>query len=182
VFVAYKKKKENICEYFLYMFQIEDLIRACKFDKSLINSQLLPKYPSDMTTQNEVRQWYYGLADQMEEERLYEKGHLITINNKIAEVFDFHLYLMNNLKEVAYQAKFAVVAPLLQELRQRQPETEVSDLQLALNAVYGFVILKMKGSKITQSTAEAITAIADWFNLLSAKFKAYETGELKLDL
>lgn len=182
MYVAYQKKKENICEYFLYMFQIEDLIRACKFDKKLIESQLLTKYPSDMAIQSEVSQWYLGLANQMEEEHLHTSGHLITIKNKIAEVFDFHLYLMNNLKEIAYQSKFAVVAPLLAELRQRQSATNDNDLMLALNSVYGFLILKLKGSQITKSTAEAMKVIVEWFNLLSAKFKAYESGELKLDL
>lgn len=182
MFIAYQKKKENICEYFLYMFQIEDLIRACKLNKPTIESTLLPKYPSEPAVQAEVKQWYFGLTDQMEEEKLQERGHLITLTNKIFEVFDFHLYLMNNVKEVKYQAEFNKVAPMLQELRQKQDATELSDLQLALNAVYGFIILRMKGKQVSKSTAEAISAFVEWFNALSAKFSDYETGKLKLDL
>ena len=183
MFVAYQKKKENICEYFLYMFQIEDLIRACKCDKSLIESQLLPKYPSDMTTQNEVRQWYSGLTDQMVEERIQQSGHLVSLTNKINEVLDFHLYLLNNPKEVAYQMRFAKVEPIISELRQRQPSSaEFSDLHLALTAVYGFTILRLKGSQVSKETAAAISQLVVWFNELSGKFRAYEAGELKLDL
>ncbi len=181
MFVAYQKKKENICEYFLYMFQVEDLIRACKLDKSLIETDLLPKYPSEPAVQAEVRQWYFGLTDQMEEEKLAERGHLITLANKIDEVFDFHLYLMNNVKEVAYQLKFEKVSPLLLELRQKQQSAQLNDLHLALNAVYGFVILRMKGSQVTKSTAEAISVLVEWFNALSAKFKDYEEGRLKIE-
>lgn len=182
MFIAYQKKKENICEYFLYMFQIEDLIRACKFSKPTIESTLLPKYPAEPAVQTEVRQWYFGLTDQMEEEKLQERGHLITITNKIFEVYDFHLYLMNNLKEVKYQADFGKVLPLIQELRQKQDSTEFNDLQMALNAVYGFIILRMKGKQVSKATAEAISAFVEWFNALSAKFSDYETGKLKLDL
>lgn len=182
MFIAYQKKKENICEYFLYMFQIEDLIRACKFSKPTIESTLLPKYPAEPAVQTEVRQWYFGLTDQMEEEKLQERGHLITITNKIFEVYDFHLYLMNNVKEMKYQAEFNKVAPMIQELRQKQDATDLSDLQLALNAVYGFIILRMKGKQVSKSTAEAISAFVEWFNALSAKFSDYETGKLKLDL
>ena len=32
MFVAQHKQQENIAEYILYMFQIEDLIRAYNFD------------------------------------------------------------------------------------------------------------------------------------------------------
>lgn len=164
------------------MFQIEDLIRACKLDKAQIEKYILPKYQQEPAVQAEVRQWYFGLTDQMEEEKLSEKGHLITLANKIDEVLDFHLYLMNNLKEVVYQSKFEKIVPLIQELRAKQPSDGLSDLHLALNAVYGFVILRMKGSQVSESTAKAIGQFVEWFNALSAKFKDYETGNLKLDL
>ena len=182
MFVAYQKKKENICEYFLYMFQIEDLIRACKCDMGLIESQLLPKYPSDMAVRNEVRQWYSGLTDQMIDERIQERGHLVSLANKINEVFEFHIYLQNNPKEVAYQMRFAKMQPIIEELRQKQNAQSLNDLQLALNAVYGFTILRLKGAQVSKDTAAAISQLVVWFNELSAKFKDYETGELKLDI
>jgi len=182
VFVAYQKKKENICEYFLYMFQIEDLIRACKCDKSLIESQLLPKYPSDLTVRNEVRQWYSGLTDQMVEERIEQRGHLVSLTNKINEVFDFHLYLLNNPKESAYQMQFAKVEPIIADLRQKQNAQQLNDLHLSLNAVYGFTILRLKGTQVSKDTAAAISALVMWFNALSAKFRDYETGAMKLDI
>ena len=74
MFVAYQKKKENICESFLYMFQIEDIIRACKLNRQTIEQILLPKYPSEPAVQTDVRQWYFGLADQMEEEHIEQSG------------------------------------------------------------------------------------------------------------
>ncbi|MBO7476794.1 MAG: DUF4924 family protein [Salinivirgaceae bacterium] len=182
MFVAFQKKKENVCEYLLYMFQIEDIIRACKFNRQTIEQLLLPKYPSEPAVQTEVRQWYFGLADQMEEERIQQSGHLISLTNKINEVLDFHLYLLNTPKEVAYQMQFAKVEPVLAELRQKQNATQLSDLHLALNAVYGFTILRLKGSQVSKETAAAISSLVVWFNVLSAKFKEYETGEMKLEL
>ena len=182
MFVAYQKKKENICEYFLYMFQIEDIIRACKLNRQTIEQILLPKYPSEPAVQTEVRQWYFGLADQMEEEHIEQSGHLVSLTNKINEVLDFHLYLLNTPKEVAYQMQFAKVEPILAELRQKQDATQLSDLHLALNAVYGFTILRLKGSQVSKETASAISSLVVWLNVLSAKFKEYETGEMKLDL
>lgn len=182
MFVAYQKKKENICEYFLYMFQIEDLIRACKCDKNLIKATLLPKYPSEPAVQTEVERWYSGLADQMEEERIQQNGHLISLTNKIDEVFDFHLYLINNPKEVAYQMQFKKIEPILAELRQKQNAQSLNDLNLALNTIYGFTILRLKGAQVSKGTAAAVAELMVWLNTLSAKFKEYESGEMKIEL
>ena len=38
--VARQKKKENIAEYLLYMWQIEDIIRACGGNIDVIKSRL----------------------------------------------------------------------------------------------------------------------------------------------
>ena len=182
MFVAYQKKKENVCEYFIYMFQIEDIIRACKFDRKTIETTLLPKYPSEPAVQTEVRQWYFGLADQMEDERIQQSGHLISLNNKIDEVFDFHLYLNNNPKEVAYQMQFKKIEPILAELRQKQNAQSLNDLHLALNTVYGFTILRLKGAQVSKGTAAAVADLMSWLNMLSAKFKDYESGVMKIEL
>ena len=74
--VAKDKIKSNIGEYLLYMFQIEDLLRACNFNKSIIEANLVAQYKTDETTTNEIRDWYFGLADLMAEEKLESKGHL----------------------------------------------------------------------------------------------------------
>lgn len=183
MYVAYQKKRENICEYFLYMFQIEDIIRACGLNRQTIEQTVMPRYSHEPAVQAEVSQWYFGLADQMEEEHIQAHGHLVSLANKINEVLDFHLYLMNNPKEVAYQMQFAKVEPIIGELRQKQPSADtLSDLHLALNAVYGFTILRLKGTQVSKETAAAISSLVVWLNALSAKFKDYETGVLKLDL
>ena len=44
MFTASQKKKENIAEYLLYMWQIEDLIRANGLDMDRIKSNILDKY------------------------------------------------------------------------------------------------------------------------------------------
>ena len=62
MFVAFQKKKENICEYLLYMFQIEDIIRACKLDRPTIEKLLLPKYPSELAVQAEGTTTTNGLG------------------------------------------------------------------------------------------------------------------------
>ena len=48
--IARQKRKENIAEYLLYMWQVEDLIRANKFDMDSINRTVFAHYdqPEDV--------------------------------------------------------------------------------------------------------------------------------------
>ena len=44
MFIAQKKRKENIIEYILYMWNVEDLIRANGLDMSRIDKSVIDKY------------------------------------------------------------------------------------------------------------------------------------------
>ena len=48
--VAKQKRKENIAEYLLYMWQVEDLIRANQFDIDSIRRTVIAQYdqPDDV--------------------------------------------------------------------------------------------------------------------------------------
>ena len=74
--IAKQKRKENIAEYLLYMWQIEDLIRVCGFDMDKIDKAIISNYSLDEKTKAEVRDWYENLVKMMELEHVKEKGHL----------------------------------------------------------------------------------------------------------
>lgn len=42
--IAQQKRKENIAEYLLYMWQVEDLIRAYNFDIDKIEANIISGY------------------------------------------------------------------------------------------------------------------------------------------
>ncbi len=52
--IASQKRKENIAEYLLYMWQIEDLIRANSLDLDKIKANVIDKYPIDEKQQREM--------------------------------------------------------------------------------------------------------------------------------
>ena len=52
--VAQQKRKENIAEYILYLYQIEDLIRAFHLDISKIEIKLVSQYQVDEKTKQEI--------------------------------------------------------------------------------------------------------------------------------
>jgi hypothetical protein len=52
--VAQKKRKENLAEYILYLYQVEDLIRAFHLDMDLINENLVASYQTEKETKQEI--------------------------------------------------------------------------------------------------------------------------------
>ena len=63
--IAQKKRKENIAEYLLYMWQVEDLIRAAGVSPEGVDQLLLPRYDVDEEKRAEIRSWYLELIEMM---------------------------------------------------------------------------------------------------------------------
>lgn len=45
MYISQQLKQQNIAEYLLYMWQIEDLIRANQFDMAKIKERIIDPYP-----------------------------------------------------------------------------------------------------------------------------------------
>ncbi len=178
--VAKDKIKTNIGEYFLYMFQIEDLIRACNFNKEIIESNLVAQYQTDELTKNEIKDWYYGLTDLMIEEKLEKKGQLGFISNKITEVNDFHQYLLQKSDHIEYQNQFNNIIPLINDLKSKQKQ-ELNDINILLNAIYGIYLLKLQKKEVSNDTLLSAGKFSKLLAELSKKFSKYESGELKIE-
>jgi hypothetical protein len=71
--VAQKKLNENIAEYVLYMYQIEDIIRAYQFDVDIILKNYVKPQLPDVSFINQYREWYKGLVTQMKNQKIEKK-------------------------------------------------------------------------------------------------------------
>ncbi len=74
MYIASQKRKENIAEYLLYMWQIEDLIRANGLDLDKIKSNVIDKYQLSEPQIKEMTEWYESLIDMMRRENVQQKG------------------------------------------------------------------------------------------------------------
>ena len=175
---ALKKRKENIAEYILYLYQVEDLIRAFDLDIAMIKEKLMPGYRSDDITSDKILDWYKNLIVMMEKEGKKEKGHVQFLSNLIADLNEFHLKLRETETDKKYMSVFSAVSGLLDELREKNPDAE-SDVQIALDGVYGYLILKIRKRQISSSTEEAIKRLSYWLGYLSSLYRDFENGKLE---
>ncbi len=93
--IASQKRKENIAEYILYMWQVEDMIRANGLDIERITTNIIDRYPGlDEARRREMREWYESLIDMMRREDVAEKGHLQMNRNVLANLVALHQALL----------------------------------------------------------------------------------------
>ena len=181
MFIAQKLKKENICEYLLYMWQVEDLIRAFRLDIDLINERIITPYPlKDITERKVMHEWYESLIEMMRMENIQTGGHLQLNKNIIIELDELHVLILKSGQDAGYNAKFYHILPFITQLR-KQSKTDISDVELCFNFQYGIMMLRMKKAEITPETLQAQTEISKFMVLLARNYQLYKSGELDFD-
>lgn len=181
MYIAHKLKRENICEYLLYMWQIEDLIRAFNLNIDLLNEQIVLKFPvKNDAERKSIYEWYESLIDMMRLENIQQQGHLQINKNTIIELDEFHNLMLKSGKVASYNAKFFYILPYINQFRQKG-EPGLSDIELCFNFQYGIMLLRMKKSEISEQTLQIQTEISKFMVLLSRNFMLYRNGELDLE-
>lgn len=178
--IAKEKFETNIIEYLIYMFQVEDLLRACKLDEQTIKKVILSQYKTDEGIKQEIEDWYLALAQALIEEKKDKSGHLQYLISKINEINDFHLYILQDKEHGDYQGEFQNIVPIIQSLRAKN-NIEQNDVELLTETIYGYFLLKIQKKEISEDTQNSIAQISKLLGLLAFKFKQYENGEIKIE-
>lgn len=177
--IAQKKRKENISEYLLYMWQVEDLIRANHFNPEEIRRNVVDRYDQPAEVKEQIAQWYEEIADMMRQEGVMEHGHIQLNKNVIIALTDLHLRLLKSPKEMIYGSMYYKTLPYIVQLRAKSGGEEVPELETCFTAIYGYLMLKMQGKEVSAETLEAIKQISAFLALLAEKYKDDMDGKLE---
>lgn len=177
--VAQQKRKENIAEYLLYMWQVEDLLRACDLDDEKIEQLLVARFSSMTDDVTPIRQWYLELRDMMLTEGKRQSGHLQINENVLANLSELHQRLLKEGNDAIYTSCFYSTLPYIVELRGREGEQKVGELETCFTALYGLMILRMQQREVSEQTRAAMQQISKFIALLADKYNAWKSGELK---
>ena len=178
--IAKQKRQENIAEYLLYLWQVEDLLRACNLDIDKVEKAVIGRYDVDDKTRNEIKDWYESLIKMMELENVRERGHIRVCHNVLIRLNDLHMQLLANQDRFPdYHAEYYRTLPFIVQLRATLPEQErPSELEACFNALYGVMMLHLQGKEISQDTAAAISQISHFIGMLAAYYKRDEEKPL----
>ena len=171
MFVASQKRKENIAEYLLYMWQIEDLIRANDLDIDKIAQNIVAKFNLPEEQQKQMIEWYESLIDMMRREDVVKTGHLQLNKNVILQLAQLHDAVLKDPQFAEYSAEYYKTLPFIVELRAKAGENKQGELETCFTALYGMLLLRLQGKEITKDTQTALTQISRFIALLSYYFK-----------
>ena len=101
--IAEQKRKENIAEYLLYMYQVEDMIRANKLDLDSIEQTLISKFDVPYGVKRDMREWYKNLIGMMREEQKEVAGHLAILENLSDQMHAMHHEILKKGIDTSYK-------------------------------------------------------------------------------
>lgn len=170
MYIASQKHKENIAEYLLYMWQIEDIIRANGLDIERIKKNVIDRFNLDPAREKEMTEWYKSLIDMMRREGVEKEGHLQLNKNVIIQLTDLHLALLKDPRFPEYTAEFYKTLPYIVELRAKAGENPAGEIETCFNALYGMLMLRLQSKEISPETQNAITQISRFIARLTKDY------------
>lgn len=176
--IAQQKKKENIAEYILYMWQVEDLIRACNLDIEIIQERIINPMDLDEDLKKEVRLWYKDLASKLKFQGKEKSGHLRDFDEELIELNYLHGTLINLLGDENYKAIYTSASPIINDFKVMAGTNEITDIEVCFNGLYAKLLLRLQGKEISTETEEAFQHFTKVLAYLSAKYNDMKEGKL----
>ena len=149
-----KSKKQNIAEYILYLWQMEDYLRA---------------FPENADATPELHE----LNEMMHREGIMEGGHLTLAQNALSEMEDLHTQLLN--EDAMYRAAVIRLTPQLNLLKAKTDRPTMSDLEACFTLLYQIMLLRLQKREITPETASVQQQATQLLQFLS---KIYRNNEI----
>ncbi len=172
--ILQKKSSENIAEYLILMFQIEDIIRILKFDKSSISDFLVGKDTNSIKSTD--FSFYEKIINQMKSEGLEKKGHLSELNEIIVELIYLHNTLLTIMESADYKKIASECANDIAEFRLKTDLSDSHDIEVLLHAMYMKLQLNIRNHEITKETSEAMDRMRLQLAYLSEEYKKMKSG------
>lgn len=180
MFIAQQLRKTNIAEYLLYMWQVEDIIRAYGCSLTRIRREYISGFDYDEEQKDELIDWYGNLVTMMNQEGKRESGHLQINDILLQDLSELNRQLLASSKFPFYNAEYYKVLPFIVELRNKGGK-EKDEIETCLEALYGVMMLRLQRKEVTQNTLHAIQEITTFIGMLSDYYTKDKTEGLEFE-
>lgn len=168
--IADKKKNENICEYIIYIYQSEELLRAFNFNFEDIQEYVLKHITKlDEEEKENILNWHKELMKLMEQEEVMKEGHCSLAQNEIDTITSIHQQLME--KDEDYVAIYKKASPHIENNLKIADGLITNPIQICINGIFGLLLLRTRGKKIDDMTKEILNTFGDVLSYLAYKYK-----------
>lgn len=171
-----QKKDENIAEYMLYMYQIEDVIRMYQFNVDRIIEEFVRPQLPDASFVEQYRQWYETLIGEMRSERIVESGHLMRLKEVLVELSYLHNTLLNVVNDEKYHTLFTAATPHIEEFREHSNLKDRNHIEICFHALYMKLLLRLQKKEISAETEESFDSMRVLLAYLSRAYHQMKGG------
>lgn len=176
--IAQQKQKENIAEYVLYMYQIEDVIRAYKFDfDALMENYVKPHIPN-MSFYESYKKWYAELIQQMQDQGIQKTGHLLESKEIMVEISYLHNTLLTLQDDHKYKGVFERANPIIEEFKEKSNLKDKNHVEIAFHAMYMKLLMRLQKKEISAETEDAFDAMRVMLAYLSKAYSQMKSGDM----
>lgn len=181
MYISQELRKRNIAEYLLYMWQVEDIIRAYGCSLARIRREYIDRFDYTDEQKAEMADWYGNLVRMMNSEGCRENGHLQINKIVIQQLSELSAELLASSNFPFYNSEYYKVLPFIVELRKRGADKEENEIESCFNALYGVMMLRLQNKPVSPDTEHAIKEITTFIGMLNDYYMKDKQGELKLD-
>ncbi|MBQ9645893.1 MAG: DUF4924 family protein [Prevotella sp.] len=171
MFIAQELRKSNIAEYLLYMWQVEDTIRAFGCSLGRIKREYIDRFDYTDEQKEDEADWYGNLIRMMNEEGCREHGHLQINKVTLQLLEELHSQLLASPKYPFYNAAYYKVLPFIVELRNRGAGKDENEIETCMNSLYGVMLLRLQKKELSTNTQHAVEEISTFVGMLSDYYK-----------
>ena len=179
MFIADELRKNNIAEYLLYMWQVEDTIRAFDCSIGRIKREYVNRFDYSEEQKEEEIDWFGNLIRMMNSEDCREQGHLQINKVVMQQLIELHAQLLSSSEYPFYSAEYYKVLPYIVELRNRGADKQEHEIETCFNALYGTMMLRLQQKEVSPNTQAAVKEITTLVGMLSDYYKKDKEEGLK---
>ena len=190
MFISQQLRKKNIAEYLLYMWQVEDIVRAYDCSLTRIRREYINRFDYDDEQKEEMTDWYGNIVRMMNQEGCRVSGHLQINKIVLQQLVELNAQLLASAKFPFYTSEYYKVLPYIVELRNkksattqssRNEGTEEVEVETCFNALYGMMMLRLQKKEISPDTQHAMKEITTFIGMRNDYYFKEKAGELKFE-
>jgi len=167
--IAQNKKAKNLGEYIIYMYQMEDLLRAYSFEMTEIKQYVIAHYPVSEEQKTETFNWFEGLIASMKAEKKIIEGHLEATQESVEMLAKIHWELLKSDQtyfDIYSKAKPHVIN-MIMEAGEKSPGHEI---QVCINGIYGLLLARLRSREVPKEILDAISTFGDVLSYLNHRY------------
>lgn len=174
--IAKLKQKENISEYLLFLWQMEDLLRGIEFDLKRLDAEILPAIV-DEAERLRTRKWLADMAKDMERSSLQQSGHHHETYEILNELGMLQQTLLNVTNSPPFVKAYKAAQPVLEDFRKKSEKVPKTDMETALTALYGVLTLRIAKKEVSEETSKAMQPISAYLRELTRAYHLMKAGK-----